>query len=79
MIACLLTLSMSCVGQALVPTSDYWFLMLLRCFQAVGSASTYAVGMFLVVELHWLGELIMCTVTTRCWTQTRILPSADPE
>ena len=59
MIACLITLSLSCVGLALVPTSDYWLLMLLRCFQAAGSASTYAVGTFLVVEPRWLGELIM--------------------
>lgn len=42
--ACLLVLSLSCVGLALVPTSDYWLLMLLRCFQAAGSASTIALG-----------------------------------
>ena len=45
MIACLLTLSLSCVGLGLVPTSAYWLLMLLRCLQATGSASTIAVGM----------------------------------
>ena len=45
MIACLVTLSLSCVGLALVPTSAYWLLMLLRCIQATGSASTVAVGM----------------------------------
>jgi MFS family permease len=54
MVACLLILSLSCVGLALVPTSDYWLLMLLRCFQAAGSASTYAIGMYLVVEQCWL-------------------------
>jgi len=42
--ACLALLSLSCVGLALVPTSDYWLLMLLRCFQAAGSASTIAIG-----------------------------------
>ena len=45
MIACLFTLSLSCVGLGLVPTSAYWLLMLLRCLQATGSASTIAVGM----------------------------------
>ena len=45
MFACLVTLSLSCVGLALVPTSAYWLLMLLRCFQATGSASTVALGM----------------------------------
>jgi MFS family permease len=42
--ACLLILSLSCVGLALVPTSDYWLLMILRCVQAAGSASTIAIG-----------------------------------
>jgi MFS family permease len=45
MFACLVTLSLSCVGLALVPTSAYWLLILLRCFQAIGSASTVALGM----------------------------------
>ncbi|KAI0003808.1 MFS general substrate transporter [Russula compacta] len=44
MFACLATLSLSCVGLALVPTSAYWLLMLLRCMQAAGSASTVAIG-----------------------------------
>lgn len=62
-VLCLLILSLSCVGLALVqvygyfvvsfrlltwfmyrPTSDYWLLMLLRCVQAAGSASTIALG-----------------------------------
>jgi Major Facilitator Superfamily len=42
--ACLLVLSLSCIGLALVPTSAYWLLMILRCLQATGSASTFAVG-----------------------------------
>ncbi|TFK36942.1 MFS general substrate transporter [Crucibulum laeve] len=41
---CLMILSISCVGLALVPTSDYWLLMVLRCVQAAGSASTIAIG-----------------------------------
>ena len=42
--ACLLILSISCIGLALVPTSAYWLLMVLRCLQATGSASTIAIG-----------------------------------
>ena len=42
--ACLLILSLSCVGLALVPTFAYWLLMVLRCLQAAGSASTIAIG-----------------------------------
>ena len=42
--ACLLVLSLSCIGLALVPTSAYWLLMVLRCLQAAGSASTIAIG-----------------------------------
>jgi MFS family permease len=44
-LACLLVLSLSCVGLALTPTSDYWLLMLLRCVQSFGSASTVALGL----------------------------------
>lgn len=43
-LACLLVLALACVGLALVPTSAYWLLVLLRCFQAAGSASTIALG-----------------------------------
>ncbi|KAJ7671193.1 MFS general substrate transporter [Mycena rosella] len=43
-ICCLLLLSASCVGLALIPTNAYWLLLLLRCFQAAGSASTIALG-----------------------------------
>jgi len=43
-LACMLVLSLSCVGLALVPTNAYWLLMVLRCVQAAGSASTIALG-----------------------------------
>ncbi|GJJ09750.1 hypothetical protein Clacol_003974 [Clathrus columnatus] len=43
-IICLSLLCVSCVGLALVPTNAYWLLLLLRCFQAAGSASTIALG-----------------------------------
>src|ERR1700683_17825 len=45
-IACLLTLCLSCIGLALTPTSAYWLLILLRCLQASGSASTVALGIY---------------------------------
>ena len=43
-IGCMVVLSVACVGLALVPTNAYWLLMLLRCLQAAGSASTVALG-----------------------------------
>jgi len=49
MLACLATLSLSCVELALVPTSAYWLLILLRCMQAAGSASTVVLGPYLVM------------------------------
>ena len=42
--ACLGLLAASCIGLALVPTDAYWLLMVLRCLQAAGSASTIAIG-----------------------------------
>lgn len=43
-IGCLVLLALACVGVALTPTSAYWLLMVLRCIQAAGSASTIAIG-----------------------------------
>ena len=42
--ACILNLSLSSIGLAMVPTSAYWLLIVLRCIQAAGSASTIAIG-----------------------------------
>ncbi|KAL6298706.1 MFS general substrate transporter [Sparassis latifolia] len=50
-LGCLLVLSLSCVGLALVPTSAYWLLMLLRCLQAAGSASTVALGAGVIADV----------------------------
>ncbi|KAJ3573050.1 hypothetical protein NP233_g2682 [Leucocoprinus birnbaumii] len=49
--ACLLVLALSCVGLALTPTSAYWLLMVLRCLQAAGSASTIAIGAGVVSDI----------------------------
>ena len=43
--ACMLILCVICIGIAVMPTDAYWLLMLLRCLQAAGSASTVALGM----------------------------------
>ncbi|TFY72788.1 hypothetical protein EVG20_g208 [Dentipellis fragilis] len=50
-LGCLLLLSLSCVGLALTPSSDYWLLMLLRCVQAAGSASTIALGAGVIADI----------------------------
>ncbi|TFK77325.1 MFS general substrate transporter [Pluteus cervinus] len=54
--ACLFVLAMSCVGLALVPTNAYWLLMLLRCFQAAGSASTIAIGAGVIGDISTRAE-----------------------
>lgn len=46
-IGCMIVLSLACVGLALVPTDAYWLLMVLRCLQAAGSASTIALGRYI--------------------------------
>ncbi|KAJ4490543.1 major facilitator superfamily domain-containing protein [Lentinula aciculospora] len=59
--SCLLILSITCVGLALTPTSAYWLLLLLRCFQSTGSASTIALGAGVIgdiAESHERGGLI---------------------
>ncbi|KAF8640674.1 hypothetical protein AX17_000331 [Amanita inopinata Kibby_2008] len=50
-LACLSVLTLSCIGLALVPTSAYWLLMLLRCLQAAGSASTIALGAGIIGDI----------------------------
>lgn len=49
--ACMVVLALSCVGLALVPTDAYWLLMLLRCIQAAGSASTIALGAGVIADV----------------------------
>lgn len=62
MLGCLFVLSLACIGLALVPTTHFWLLMVLRCLQAVGSASTLTIGRLL--------KIIYCVVyliSYRCW------------
>ncbi|KAI0735015.1 MFS general substrate transporter [Earliella scabrosa] len=51
LIGCMVVLSLACVGLALVPTDAYWLLMVLRCLQAAGSASTIALGAGVIVDI----------------------------
>ncbi|THH33163.1 hypothetical protein EUX98_g1068 [Antrodiella citrinella] len=55
-IACLLLLAISCVGVALTPTSDYWLLMVMRCVQSSGSASTVAIGAGVIADIATISE-----------------------
>lgn len=41
---CLFILIGSCIGLALCPTNAFWLLIVLRCLQAGGCASTIALG-----------------------------------
>ncbi|KAI0830472.1 MFS general substrate transporter [Trametes gibbosa] len=50
-IGCMIVLSIACVGLALVPTNAYWLLMVLRCVQAAGSASTVALGAGVIADI----------------------------
>ncbi|KAI0778343.1 MFS general substrate transporter [Trametes elegans] len=50
-IGCMIVLSLACVGLALVPTNAYWLLMVLRCVQAAGSASTVALGAGVIADI----------------------------
>ncbi|EJD49083.1 MFS general substrate transporter [Auricularia subglabra TFB-10046 SS5] len=50
-IVCMAILTVSCVGIALTPTSAYWLLVVLRCAQAAGSASTIAIGSGVIVDI----------------------------
>ncbi|KZT02466.1 MFS general substrate transporter [Laetiporus sulphureus 93-53] len=50
-LGCLLVLFLSCIGLALIPTDAYWALMVLRCVQAAGSASTVALGAGVIADI----------------------------
>lgn len=55
-LACLLVLALACIGLARVPTNAYWLLMLLRCLQAAGSASTIALGAGVIADIATRAE-----------------------
>ncbi|KZO94561.1 MFS general substrate transporter [Calocera viscosa TUFC12733] len=50
-LSCLTLLCLSCVGLALTPTTDYWLLVLLRCVQAAGSASSVAISAGTIMDI----------------------------
>ncbi|KIY73076.1 MFS general substrate transporter [Cylindrobasidium torrendii FP15055 ss-10] len=53
---CLFVLACSCIGLALVPTSAYWLLIVLRCLQSAGSASTIALGAGVIGDISTPAE-----------------------
>jgi MFS family permease len=53
---CMLILALTCIGLALTPTNAYWLLMLLRCLQAAGSASTIAIGAGVIGDISTAKE-----------------------
>ncbi|EJU05680.1 MFS general substrate transporter [Dacryopinax primogenitus] len=55
-LACLLLLTLSCIGLALTPTSAYWLLVFLRCFQAAGSSPVIALGAGTIVDIATSAE-----------------------
>ncbi|KAJ7061592.1 hypothetical protein C8F01DRAFT_1252379 [Mycena amicta] len=55
-ISCRVGLALSCAGLALTPSNDYWLLLFLRCFQAIGSASTVAVGAGIIGDISTPAE-----------------------
>ncbi|KAG1831189.1 major facilitator superfamily domain-containing protein [Suillus subalutaceus] len=55
-LGCLFVLSLACIGLAFVPTSYSWLLMVLRCLQAVGSASTLTIGAGIIADIATLAE-----------------------
>ncbi|KAK2050113.1 MFS general substrate transporter [Colletotrichum somersetense] len=44
LLVCLAVLIGACVGIAVIPTDTFWLLIVLRCLQAAGCASTIALG-----------------------------------
>ncbi|KAI0785014.1 major facilitator superfamily domain-containing protein [Abortiporus biennis] len=55
-IGCMIVLCGACVGIAVMPTSAYWLLMVLRCVQAAGSASTIALGAGVIADIATRAE-----------------------
>lgn len=49
--ACLGLLTITCVALALVPLDKWYLLLVFRCFQATGSASTVALGSGVVADI----------------------------
>ncbi|KAG8852814.1 hypothetical protein FRB96_008502 [Tulasnella sp. 330] len=50
-LACLSLLCITCMAIALVPSDKWWLLLLFRCFQSSGSASTIALAIGVVSDI----------------------------
>ncbi|KAG9013583.1 hypothetical protein FRB94_001688 [Tulasnella sp. JGI-2019a] len=60
-LVCLAILCVTCVAIAVVPRDKWWLLLIFRCFQSAGSASTVALGSGVVADIaepHQRGSLI---------------------
>jgi multidrug resistance protein len=55
-LGCLSVLVLSSIGMALCPTSHFWLLLFLRCFQSGGSASTIALGAGVIGDISTSSE-----------------------
>ncbi|EJD44895.1 MFS general substrate transporter [Auricularia subglabra TFB-10046 SS5] len=55
-IVCLTILCGSCIGMAVMPQDAYWMLVLLRCLQSAGSASTISIGYGTITDIATPGE-----------------------
>lgn len=55
-IVCLTILCGSCVGMAVMPQDAYWLLVVLRCLQSAGSASTISIGYGTITDIATPGE-----------------------
>lgn len=53
---CLSILVASSIGMALCPTDYFWLLLILRCFQSGGSASTIALGAGVIGDISTSSE-----------------------
>ncbi|EJT99613.1 MFS general substrate transporter [Dacryopinax primogenitus] len=66
----------NCVGLALTPTSDYWLLVLLRCLQAAGSASSVAISIGTIMDIAEPSE--RGTMVAMASIGTLVTPSIGP-
>lgn len=55
-IICITILCGSCIGMAVIPEDAYWLLVLLRCVQSAGSASTVSIGYGTITDIATPGE-----------------------
>lgn len=73
-LVCLTILIGACIGIAVIPTDAFWLLIVLRCLQAAGCASTIALG----INSFFSSSHCMCganQLNIRCGCHRRHLDS----